>query len=146
MGANAEGVEPPRGLELIAKLVGERPVDATGQHVEDRAERHEPAYFEAVAVVHEQLLHELERGALPLQRAGDVDHGMHERGTERVGELEGLPVALLAVRVEQDLPGLLGDVGGFGEGLVEQSAGVVVLGLKQPLVRDLGKVVVIEAD
>ena len=104
--ADAEGVELLGGLELVAELVGERAVGALGEDVEDRAERHELADRKLVAVIDEELLHELERGALALERPGDVDHGVGERGAERVGEAERLPAAPLAVGVEEDLPGL----------------------------------------
>jgi hypothetical protein len=134
--ADAEAVELLGRLELGPELVGERAVGPLGEDVEDRAERHEPAGGQRVAVVDQELLHELERGALALQRAGDVDHRVGERGAERIGEVERLPAPPLPVGVEQDLPGLRGHPGRALERLVQPGPGRLVLKLEQALVDD----------
>jgi hypothetical protein len=80
------------------------------------------------------------------QRLGDVDLRMHERQAERIGEPEGIPVALLPMRVEQDVPRLLGDGGRLGERRLQLPGGRVVLRLEQPLVHDCRKVLVVQPD
>ena len=106
--ADADAVELLGGLELVLELVGERPVGAGGENIEDGAERHKLADRERVTVVDKELLHELERGALALKRSRDVNHRVGESGAERIGKAERLPGPSLAVRIEEDLPGLLG--------------------------------------
>ena len=142
--AEPVGVEPLRLLELVTELVGERAVHAARQDIEDRADRHQLADAEHVPVVDEKLLHQLERGPFPLQRPGDVHHRMHERRAERVGKAERFPVALLAVRAEQDLPRLRREGGRPGERVVEGQSRTGVLGLEQALVHDRREIAVVQ--
>lgn len=133
-------------VELRAQLVAER-VDAAGQqHVEDRAQRDQLTGGEGVAVVDEQLQHQLQRRALPLQGAGDVDHRVQERRAERVHRPERGLVGAAALGVQERLPDLRLRTRDPLETGLDLGPCAFIFWLEEPLPDDLGQVRVGELD
>ncbi len=72
-------VEALRVLEVLPHPFAERLV-AFGDHVEEITHGNQVAQLQRVALAHQQLQHDLERGALALQQRRDGDQDIDERG------------------------------------------------------------------
>ena len=86
-------------VEALLHFGAERIV-AFQHDAEQVAHRHDFAQVQRIALVYQQLDHDLERRALALQRRGDAHQRFHQRGRKRVDLPELLQVALLR---QQDL-------------------------------------------
>ena len=78
-------------LEVHPHHVGERLV-AVGHHVPQVAQRNHVAQPQRVPPIDEQLEHDLEGRAFPLQRTGHRHQGLDQGRAERVDQLEHRPV------------------------------------------------------
>jgi len=138
--------EQRRG-RLVERLVAGRP---SHQMVERIPDRDDVVDAQGVAAVDQDLLHHLQGGAFTLHHPGQRPQGRNQRGRERVGEPELGGVGALVRRVgvdavEQHVP-RLGPPVQPRERLVDLGGRGVVPRGKQPLVGDVGQVVVAEGD
>ena len=84
-------VQALRVVEVKAHAFRERLV-AFGDGVVQVAYRDQLPELQVCAAVHQQLQHQLQRGALALQRRRDRDQRLHQRRAERIDLAEHLPV------------------------------------------------------
>ena len=135
-------VELLRIVEAHAHRLSEGLV-ALGDHVEEVAHRDDVAELEAVALIDEELEHELEGGALALQERGYGDQGLHERRSEGIDLPEHRAVTVAGQQGGEDL---LADLRGPLEGGVELRARRRVLREEHPALHDRRQVAVLQGD
>ena len=116
-------VEPLGVLEVDPHHVGERLV-AVGHHVPQVAQRDQVAHLQRVALVDQQLQHDLQGRPLALEHAGDGHQGLHQRRAERVDHAEHLPVGFAG---QQRLHDLVPDLDRLLEGVLQLRPARIVL-------------------
>lgn len=140
-------IEPVGLLALLAELVGKRVAHAPRQHVPQVAQRDDLADLHVTAAPPQQVLEQLQTGALALQRPGERDQDVQQGRGERVHVAEVRPVrAGRALRVQQRVlhPGIgLLEV---GERRFQGEPGIGRTGLEDTLLDDRGKVAVLQVD
>lgn len=148
-GAQLVGVERAGVGEDAAHLLADGVV-ALDHLVEDVADRDHRVDGEGVALAHQQLLHHLQRGPVPLHGRGQRAQRGHQGGGEGVGTPERLlvraAVGLAGVDpVEQHVPHLRAPLEP-GEGVVQGGPRGFAGRLEESLLGDVGQVVIAEGD
>ena len=135
-------VQPLGVLEVQAHGLREGLV-AFGDHVPQVANRDQLPEFQVCAAVHQQLHHQLQRGALSLQGGRHGNQRLHQGRCERVDLAEHLAVRLCGQqRVKHIAPQAQHIVKGGGQRL----AGVIAHGPQHTLLGDGGQVAVFQRD
>ena len=129
-------------LEVHPHHVGERLV-AVGHHVPEVAQRDHIPQPQGVPPIDQQLEHDLEGGALPLQRTRYRHQGLDQCRAEGVHQLEHRPVGFPG---QQDLHDLLPHLGRLLEGFLQFRPAGIVLGAQDPLLGDDREVAVLQGD
>ncbi len=106
-------------------------------------ERNHISQPQGVSPIHEQLEHDLQRRAFPLQSAGNRDECLNQRRAERVDHLEHRPVGFPCQQHFQDLGPHLGRL---LERLFQLRAARIVLRLQHTLLCNQWEVAVFQRD
>ncbi len=127
-------------------MIGERLASTVGQHVPQVAQRDELPHLHVVPTAAKHFLQQFQARPFPLQRAGQRDEHVQQRGGQRVHVAEILPVGTgSATRVEEDLS--VARLARFdtGERLV-QDLPATGEGFEDPLLDDRRQVAVLQGD
>ena len=135
-------VEPLGVLEVDPHHVGERLL-AVRHHVPEVAAGDQVADPQRVALLDQQLEHDLQRRPLALEHAGDGHQRLHQRRAERVDHAEHLAVAVVG---QERLHDLGADLDRLLEGALQLLAARLVLRPQDALLGDDGEVAVLQDD
>ena len=114
-----------------------------GNHVPEVAQRDHIPQTQRVSPIDQQLEHDLEGGALPLQRTRHRHQGLDQCRAEGVDQLEHRPVGFPG---QQNLHDLLPHLGRLLEGFLQFRPARIVLGSENPLLGDHREVAVFQGD